>query len=112
MITPEVISQLPVWLKDHPTIFCYADSMLAGSMIHGEAMSQILYGVQLSHSTNARSAGFIAANLQSELRSWRERWLGDERKLNIIKPVEGGIRCIVLRFMSMLIPSWYSWLQL
>jgi len=80
MVTPEVILNLQEWLVDHPTVFCYSDSMLAASVPHGEAITQIMYGA--SPDVDGKTTGFIASNIQAELRAWQKTWLGPQRKLN------------------------------
>lgn len=76
MISPEVVWQLRLWVKDHPEHYCYADGMLAGSNPHSEALTHTAFGGDISFDT----AGFVALNMRSELKAWRETWLGPNRR--------------------------------
>lgn len=78
MIDAQVLDSIDQWLCDHPTVYCYADTMLAASFPHGEALIDLLNGSQKSFDVATRL--LVIRNMEIQTDRWEKRWFGNERK--------------------------------
>ncbi|KAG7562735.1 hypothetical protein FFLO_01796 [Filobasidium floriforme] len=76
MIDAQVLDSIDQWLCDHPTVYCYADTMLAASFPHGEALIDLLNGSQKSFDVATRL--LVIRNMEIQTDRWEERWFGNE----------------------------------
>lgn len=81
MIDAQVLDSIDKWLLDHPTVYCYSDTMLAASFPHGEALVDFLNGSQRGFDVATRL--LVVRNMEIQTDRWEERWFGSECKSGI-----------------------------